>query len=85
MAEALTTITLALVVGRRGRPEEPVLREALYGWAFNAGRRAAGKPSQDIADALDWALKAVRPVSALRDLSVTRGACCRPRAGGGSS
>jgi hypothetical protein len=43
MAEASTTVTLALVVGRRGRPEEPVLREALYGWAFSAGRRTAGK------------------------------------------
>jgi integrase len=72
-AEALTTVTLALVVGRRDRPAEPVLREALYGWAFNAGRRAGGEPPREIADALVWAGKSVRPVSALRDLSVTRG------------
>lgn len=73
MAEALTTVTLALVVSRRGRPEESVLREALYGWAYNVSRRAAGDPSRDVADALTWARKAVRPVSALRDLAVTRG------------
>lgn len=72
-AEALTTVTLALVIGRRDRPAEPVLREALYGWAFNAGRRAAGEPSREIADALTWAGTSARPVSALRDLSVTRG------------
>ena len=56
-AEALTTVTLALVVSRRDRPAEPMLREALYGWAFNAGRRAAGEPPQEIADALAWAGK----------------------------
>lgn len=73
MAEALTTVTLALVVGRRDRPAEPVLREALYGWAFNVGRRAGGDPSREVAEALAWARKSVRPVSALRHLSVTRG------------
>lgn len=73
MAEALTTVTLALVVGRRDRPAEPVLREALYGWAFNVGRRTAGDPAREVAEALAWARKSVRPVSALRDLSVTRG------------
>lgn len=72
-AEALTTVTLALLVIRRGRPEEEVLRRALYGWAFNAGRRAAGEPPREIAEALAWVVKSVRPVSALRDLSVTRG------------
>ena len=71
MAEALTTVTLALLAGRRGRPTEPLLREALYGWAFNAGRRAAGDPPREVADALAWARKSARPVSALRDLSVT--------------
>lgn len=59
-AEALTTVTLALVVGRRDRPAEPVLREALYGWAFNAGRRAAGKPPREIAEALAWTRNSVR-------------------------
>jgi hypothetical protein len=38
-AEALTTVTLALLDKRRGRPDDDVLRAALFGWAFNPAHR----------------------------------------------
>ena len=71
--EALTTVTMALLTSRRGRPDDAVIRRALLGWAFNAGRRASSTPSVEVAEALAWVSGASRPVSALRDLSVVRG------------
>ena len=35
VAEALVTVTIALTAGERGGPEAKVLRQALFGWAFN--------------------------------------------------
>lgn len=71
-AEALTTVTVALLAGKRGRPADDVIRRALYGWAFGPERRAGKEPPDDIADALAWIARASRPVSALRDLGVVR-------------
>lgn len=45
IADALATLTPALVTTTRGMPGRDVLRAALYGWAFNAERRAAGEPA----------------------------------------
>jgi integrase len=72
IAEALTTVTMALLLPRRGRPDDAVIRRALFGWAFNTGRRAAGTPSAEVAEALAWVSGASRPVSSLRDLAVIR-------------
>ncbi len=72
IAEALTTVTMALLLPRRGRPDDVVIRRALFGWAFNTGRRAAGKPPAEVAEALTWVSGASRPVSSLRDLAMIR-------------
>ncbi|HEX4100040.1 MAG TPA: tyrosine-type recombinase/integrase [Pseudonocardiaceae bacterium] len=72
IAEALTTVTIALLLPRRGRPDDAVIRRALFGWAFNAGRRAAGTPPVEVGEALAWVSGASRPVSSLRDLAVIR-------------
>lgn len=52
-ADALATITPALVVDRQGMPEPEVLRTALSCWAFNASGRLP-EPPQEIAAALAW-------------------------------
>jgi hypothetical protein len=72
IAEALTTVTMALLLPRRGRPDDALIRRALFGWAFNTGRRTAGTPPAEIAETLSWVAGASRPVSSLRDLAVIR-------------
>jgi integrase len=72
IAEALTTVTMALLLPRRGRPDDALIRRALAGWAFNTGRRTSGTPPTEIAEALAWVSGASRPVSSLRDLAVIR-------------
>jgi integrase len=54
VADALATVTPALVTTTRGMPEQKVLRAALYGWAFNKESRAAGEPDPDTAKAITW-------------------------------
>jgi hypothetical protein len=72
MAEALTTATMAMLADKRNRPNDELLRQALYGWAFNAPEQAAGEPPRDIASAITWIQRASRPVSAMRDLTLVR-------------
>jgi hypothetical protein len=71
IAEALTTATMVLFEPRRGRPADDVLRRALFGWAFNAGRRGTKMP-EDVSDALRWANSAAVKLSALRNPATTR-------------
>jgi integrase len=72
IAEALTTVTMALLLPRRGRPDDALIRRALFGWAFNTGRRTTGTPPVDVAEALAWVAGASRSMSSLRDLAVIR-------------
>ncbi|GIJ44508.1 site-specific integrase [Virgisporangium aliadipatigenens] len=71
MAEALTTATMALFEPRRGRPDDEVLRRALYGWAFNSGRRGTAMPAE-VREALVWANAASMRLSALRSTATVR-------------
>jgi len=69
IAEALTTVTVALVDSQRGRPPEVEIRSALFRWAFNANLRdSADRP----ADVLLWVKRNSRPVSALADPATLR-------------
>jgi integrase len=72
-AEALTTATIAMLLPRRGRPDEALIRRALMSCAFNTAQRAVLSESPEIASALSWVEASSRPVSALRDLAVVRG------------
>ncbi|MFD5104612.1 tyrosine-type recombinase/integrase [Streptomyces cinereoruber] len=63
IAETLATITPAFASSSRGAPKPPVLRKALYGWAFRAVRDSEGtlrlrhqveEPPADVAAALAW-------------------------------
>jgi integrase len=65
IADALATITPALVTTTRGMPEQKILRAALYGWAFNKESRAASEPDPETAKAITWIRANSLPVSAL--------------------
>ncbi len=71
IAEALATITPALTRQTTRRPSAAVLRDGLYGWAFNPGR-ADCQPPAHIADALDWAARHSLLLAALTDPQLTR-------------
>jgi len=83
VAEALVTVTIALTAGERGAPEGQVLRQALFGWAFNPATRHLDPPAE-IAAALGWAARASLPVAVLEDTAVVRlalAACARTLTG----
>lgn len=65
VADALATVTPALVTTTRGMPDRNVLRAALYGWAFNAERRANAEPDPDVAAAIAWISASSLNVAAL--------------------
>jgi integrase len=66
IAETLTTVTPVLLVPGEGRPDDALLREALYGWAF----RNRASPPELVADVLGWAADHSRPLSDLADLDL---------------
>jgi hypothetical protein len=71
IADALATITPALLTPGRGGPPAAVLRAALYGHAFNPAR-AGADPGPPAAVALGWALDHCLPLTAVADPAVTR-------------
>ncbi|MDQ0386009.1 hypothetical protein J2S54_002829 [Streptomyces sp. DSM 42143] len=70
-ADALATITPALVKTAAGRPAPRVLRRALYGWAYNKSRWSQ-EPPAEVADALRWVEKNSVAISALEDPATLR-------------
>ena len=83
VAEALVTVTVALSAKEPGAPEGKVLRQALFGWAFNPATRDSDPPEK-IAAALDWAERASLPVAELEDTATVRlalGACAKTLTG----
>lgn len=70
-AEALTTVTVALVTKRPGTPPVDDLRGALYGWAFNPSTRSESPPESVVA-ALRWLESASVPVVEMAKPAVIR-------------
>ncbi|MET8074888.1 site-specific integrase [Streptomyces sp. NPDC005303] len=70
-ADALATITPALVKTTVGQPPLRVLRKALYGWAYNKSRWDQDHPD-DVVSALHWLEKNSLPVSDLEDPATLR-------------
>ena len=64
----MATIPPAMLIDDRGRPNVDLLREALYGWAFNSAQRKAGLPPEHLATAVDWLKTHTLPVAALAEL-----------------
>lgn len=56
IAESLSIATMALCPNGRGRPDDELLRRALYQWAFNAGRHGQDPPEEETR-ALTWVEK----------------------------
>jgi integrase len=71
IAEAMTTVSLALLANRRGKPDDEALRAALYGWVFSPAHRSAEVPPE-ISATLAWLDQASVPVASLRDLPTVR-------------
>jgi integrase len=83
IAEALATIVMVTFTRVPGRPADPVLSRALFGWAFNPARAGRAVPPA-IAGALEWAEAASPPVTVLADPAVLRAilnACARTGSG----
>jgi integrase len=71
-AEALTTVTVALLSGTRGMPDAKLIRAALCRWGFNTVRRDDPTAPVEVRDALRWLQSNTRSVSALADPEVLR-------------
>jgi integrase len=71
-AEALVTVTPAMLSGKRGKPTDKELRAALFGWAFNAQRRNEPNRPEDVTDVLAWLARNTMPVSALAEPKILR-------------
>ena len=71
-AEALTTVTVAMLAAARARPDDRLIRSALCRWAFNTNRRGDPACPTEVRDALRWVGSHTRPVSALADPAVLR-------------
>ncbi len=54
IADALATVTPALMKDARGRPDAALIRRVLYGWALVPPRRHAGPPPADLTATLRW-------------------------------
>ncbi|MDT0451952.1 site-specific integrase [Streptomyces hesseae] len=83
IADALATVTPALVTDTRGAPKPRVLRTALYAWAFRLHlgteeqwrpRLEIETPSEDIQAALDWIARKSVKVTDLDKPSFVRSA-----------
>ncbi|MEN1887968.1 site-specific integrase [Streptomyces mirabilis] len=65
--ESLTSVTIALLGDRPGRPGAPLIRQALRNWAFVLPGPAGREAPTEIANTLHWIAKASRPLNDLAD------------------
>lgn len=72
IAEALATVTPALLSSEKSRPQAPVLRELLYGWAFNTRRREQCPPEEHLRRAERWVSTHTLAVGRLVEPAVVR-------------
>ncbi|HKD99346.1 MAG TPA: tyrosine-type recombinase/integrase [Micromonosporaceae bacterium] len=72
IAESLATVTPALLATDRGMPPADAIREALYTWAFNSGRRKDGPPPEDLIATVRWLEANTVRLNDLRDAALVR-------------
>lgn len=72
ISEALTVITVALLDGVDGRPDDALIRHALHRWAFNTLRREDPSCPDDVGAALRWIQAHTLPVGQLAEPTVLR-------------
>ncbi|MDT0434058.1 MULTISPECIES: tyrosine-type recombinase/integrase [Streptomyces] len=73
LAEAMATVTPALVRDTKGMADTRTVRTALYSWAFNVSRRDQ-EPPEEVAKVLAWFERKSLPTSALADRMRVRSA-----------
>lgn len=73
LAEAMSSVTPALVKDTKGMPDAQAVRTALYSWAFNI-KRHDEEPPEEVARVLDWFERKSLPTSALSDRMHVRAA-----------
>lgn len=79
LAEAMATVTLALVKDTKGMADHRTVRRALYSWAFNVKRWDEELPA-DVKSILAWMERKSVPTSSLSDRLLVRkalDACAR--------
>ncbi|HEY0475644.1 MAG TPA: hypothetical protein VGD34_28435, partial [Kribbella sp.] len=72
MADALTAVAPVLLDSRAAKPEDKLIREALWGWGFNTTQRASAP--EDIAAALAWVQRNSKPLASLSEPKTIRAA-----------
>jgi integrase len=72
IAEALATVTPALLSTDRGAPADDEIRRALYTWAFNKARRDAGPPPDDLVPVVKWLAANTVKLTDLTDAAIVR-------------
>lgn len=70
--ESLTSVTMALLDDRPGRPTDVELRKALRNWAFVLPGPDSRELPPEIGNVLHWVAKASRPLSDLADPALGR-------------
>ncbi|MEU4494629.1 tyrosine-type recombinase/integrase [Streptomyces sp. NPDC023998] len=70
--ESLTSVTLAFLDDRLGRPPEALLRKALRNWAFVLPGPDDRELPTEVANTLHWVDKASRPLADLTDPVISR-------------
>jgi integrase len=72
IAEALATVTTALLSTSRGAPADTEIRRALYAWSFNRARREAGPPPADLVPVVRWVGSNTVSLTDLGDAALVR-------------
>lgn len=72
IADALATVTPALLATDRGAPTEKEIRRALYTWSFNKTRRDAGEVPDDLAATVKWLAANTVTLTELTDAAIVR-------------
>jgi integrase len=72
IAEALATVTPALLARNRAAPSDDEIRAALYGWCFNKPRRDTSEPPDEHAATVAWLEANTVKLAALTDAALVR-------------
>lgn len=72
IAESLVTATSAMLSSNRGKPEDRVIRSALFNWAFNTAHRQTDDVPESVRNTLRWIEQNTRNVSELAEPEVLR-------------
>src|SRR5206468_12621622 len=65
-------VTTSLFATDRGKPDDKLIRSALFRWGFNTNRRDDKNCPHEVREALRWVQGHTRPVSALTQPEVLR-------------